>query len=532
MKLKKELINSQKLEDWIKRGKNILLIGERGVGKTAAVREAFEHLGLTYLYLPGSTLDPYLDFVGLPKIQETKDGADLKFIHRKELENVDYLFIDEYNRAPKKVRNGCMEIIQFRTINGVPLKRLKGIIAAINPQDPDDSYDVEDLDKAQFDRFHIKCQVPYDVCQNYMHKTFGEELAETAIVWWKGLPKDVQSKVSPRNLDYALQEYQEGGDLKDVFDPNDKALLNAVSVLSKQLSAPPIQVVLKQAYDKQDKKKAKTLMTDDSSRHQAHEVIRENPDYMDFYLPYYPKEVLSKSLLEKEFLDHIVKNFGSVKEYSDVIIDYVKTNPDTEESQRVREIVNSRFFNLVEEYDKPATSDKDHRSFKLKNTSAQVLDADDATGLFGTLNYDAKFYTKNTNLGQDFDLYTIGFLNRPFDTAAENTQIWNEFIEYIPSVSLLKSTEAARGLELMNKLAVKIDKQDNADTNSNFFDDSHKLSIMVFNTLAAALMVKTGINKSGLSEKYPELMQEFNFFVQDAEVGFPDAMNFIFLQEK
>jgi len=532
MKLKKELINSQKLEDWITRGKNILFIGERGVGKTAAVRQAFDKLGMKYLYLPGSTLDPYLDFVGLPKIQETEAGADLRFIHRKELENVDYLFIDEYNRAPKKVRNGCMEIIQFRTINGVPLPRLKGIIAAINPQDPDDSYDVEDLDKAQFDRFHIKCQVPYDLCQNYMYKTFGEELAETAIFWWKGLPKEVQAKVSPRNLDYALQEYQEGGDLKDVFDPNDKALMNSVSTLSKQLSAPPIHVALKQTFDKKDKKKAKALMIDDSSRHQAHEVIRENPDYMDFYLPFYPKEVLSKSLLEQEFLDHIVKNFGSVKEYSDVIIDYVKTNPDTDESRRVREIVNSRFYNLTEVYDDSSIPSKDHRFFKVKNTSAKTLDAEDATGLFGALNYDAKFYTKNTDSATDFELHAISLLNKPFDTVAENTKIWNEFIEYIPSVSKITVEGATRGLELMEKLAVKIDSQDNSDTNSNFFDDNHKWSIMVFNTLVASLMYKTGINKIGLTDKYPTLMEEFNFFIQDAEVGFQEAMNCIFLQEK
>jgi len=445
---------------------------------------------------------------------------------------VDYLFIDEYNRAPKKVRNGCMEIIQFRTINGVPLPRLKGIIAAINPQDPDDSYDVEDLDKAQFDRFHIKCQVPYDLCQNYMYKTFGEELAETAIFWWKGLPKEVQAKVSPRNLDYALQEYQEGGDLKDVFDPNDKALMNSVSTLSKQLSAPPIHVALKQTFDKKDKKKAKALMIDDSSRHQAHEVIRENPDYMDFYLPFYPKEVLSKSLLEQEFLDHIVKNFGSVKEYSDVIIDYVKTNPDTDESRRVREIVNNRFYNLVEDYYDKSASPSDHRFFKLNNNSQKTLDADDAVGLFGNLNYNATFYTKNTDSKADFDLHAIGLLNKPFDTVLENSRIWNEFIEYIPSVSRLSAVEAARGLELMEKLAVKIDSQDNADTNSNFFLDSHKWSIMVFNTLSAALMIKTGINKVGLTEKYPTLMEEFSFFIQDAEVGFPEALDSIFLQEK
>ena len=536
MKLKKELINSQKLEDWISRKKNILLMGERGVGKTACVFQALNKLGLKFLYLPGSTADPYLDFVGLPKIKETEDGGlDLLFVHRKELEEIDYLFIDEYNRAPKKVRNGCMEIIQFKTINGQPLPKLKGVICAINPQDQDDSYDVEDLDKAQFDRFHIKCQVPYDVCENYMTKTFGEELATIAIVWWKGLSKEVQAKVSPRNLDYALVEYIEGGDLMDVFDPNDKALMSSVSVLSKQLSSPPITVLLKQVYDKQDKKKAKSLMTDDSHRHQAHEVIRENPDYMDFFLPYYPKEIMAKSILETEFLTHIVNNFGAVKEYSDVIIDYVKTNPDAEESKRVREIISKKNVVLEPAYEvafanTPSTS-TDQRFYKLNNTVAKPLTPEVAEGLLGKLNFDGRHYTKNSDRGDDFELYTINYINKVTAVAADNTKLWNKYIEYIPTFDKIKVEDALKGLEFMEKLSVKPNDKDNTNLNSNFFDDSHTASLFVFNTFLAVVMTKTGINKTELSTLYPELMKNYNFFVTDAEVGFPEIIPVMFLQE-
>jgi len=532
MKLTKELINSQKLDDWIRRGKNILFIGERGVGKTAAVREAFKRVGFNYLYLPGSTLDPYLDFVGLPRIQETNDGADLQFIHRKELENIDYLFIDEYNRAPKKVRNGCMEIIQFGTINGVPLPRLKGVIAAINPQDPEDSYDVEDLDKAQFDRFHIKCQVPYDLCQNYMTKRFGEELAETAIVWWKGLKPEIQAAVSPRNLDYALQEYEEGGDLKDVFDPNNKGLMQAVSVLNKQLSAPPIHLLLKQAYDKKDKKKAKMLMTDDSHRHQAHEVIRENSNYMDFFLPYYPKEVLAQSLLEKEFLSHIINNFGSVKEYSDVILDYVKTNPDAAESKQVREIVSGKFLTFTEKFKDGDDDAKAVRIYTLENSAKNPLSEEDFTGLFGKLNYSAEYYTKNSDSKQDFELHAVSFMSRPITTEDENVKIWEEFIQYVPVYSNLTVDGANRGLELMEKLTQKVDPKDNDANNANFFDDTHTQSLRVFNALVSKLVSSTGINKTELSTLYPELTKEYSFMLTDAEVGFPEALPQFFLQEK
>ena len=50
---------------------NVLLTGEHGVGKTSIVKQAFEEKGLvlneSWLYFSGSTLDPWVDFIGIPK---------------------------------------------------------------------------------------------------------------------------------------------------------------------------------------------------------------------------------------------------------------------------------------------------------------------------------------------------------------------------------------------------------------------------------------------------------------------------------
>ena len=84
----------------------------------------------------------------------------------------------------------------------------------------------------------------------------------------------------------------------------------------------------------------------------------------------------------------------------------------------------------------------------------------------------------------------------------------------------------------MEKLSVKPNDKDNTNLNSNFFDDSHTASLFVFNTFLAVVMTKTGINKTELSTLYPELMKNYNFFVTDAEVGFPEIIPVMFLQEK
>ena len=114
-------------------GFNVLLVGNHGVGKTAIVRTALDDLGLVWKYFSASSIDPWVDLVGVPK---EKDGV-LELIRPATLdfENLQVIFLDEYNRAPKKVRNACMELIQFGSINGKKFPKLQLVIAAINPDD-------------------------------------------------------------------------------------------------------------------------------------------------------------------------------------------------------------------------------------------------------------------------------------------------------------------------------------------------------------------------------------------------------------
>ena len=71
-------ITDDRLDHWFTTNQNVLLSGKHGVGKTARIQSCFERHGLvqndTYLYFSASTLDPWVDLIGVPKEQMDKNG--------------------------------------------------------------------------------------------------------------------------------------------------------------------------------------------------------------------------------------------------------------------------------------------------------------------------------------------------------------------------------------------------------------------------------------------------------------------------
>ena len=215
---------TNKLNHYFEKGFNCLLRGDHGVGKTAIVMECFEKQGLVIgesaLIFSAATMDPWVDFIGVPK-EVTKDGNTyLDFILPKHFaeDKVEAIFFDEFNRSHKKIRNAVMELIQFKSINGRKFNNLKVVWAAINPSDSDlHEYDVEVLDPAQEDRFHISVNVPFAPDLSYFTKKYGKKIAEGVVHWWRRIPKEIQKKVSPRRLEYAIEVSIAEGDLADVL---------------------------------------------------------------------------------------------------------------------------------------------------------------------------------------------------------------------------------------------------------------------------------------------------------------------------
>lgn len=288
------VIDIKALEQYLKLDYNVLFIGEHGVGKTAIIKEVFDRAKLRWKYFSASTLDPWVDFVGVPKIIDDSNGnSSLKLIRPDFIQNdeVDALFFDELNRAPDKVINAIMELIQFKSINGFKLKNLKVIWAAINPEDDADTYSVNHLDPAHLDRFHARINVPYKLDEKYLLSKY-PLIGEVFINWWDGLPIDIKKMVSPRRLDYTMHAYQNGCRIEDFIprESNPKKLRESLKSIpfSKELSSI------------MDQNHAHAFLKDSNNMIQMLELIKNgNKECLKFFKDYgkeLPKEIIEPFL--------------------------------------------------------------------------------------------------------------------------------------------------------------------------------------------------------------------------------------------
>jgi len=371
-----------KLDFWIKHNLNVLMIGKHGVGKTAMVQDAFERHGLKWKYFSASTMDPWVDFVGIPRemkqktepaeyklirelnslsermalnwitnnwrlgedqakilinhIMSTSEGVPvLDIVRPKEFANdqIEALFFDEFNRSPKKIRNAVMELIQFRSINGKKFKNLRFVWAAINPDDDDVlNYDVEKLDPAQLDRFQIPVEIPYHPNADWFRKRYDRRLADSAIAWWVELPKEEKDKVSPRRLQYALDIYLERGDMRDVLPPSCN-----VNKLIQTLKNGPITDRLDSVMNARSIPEAKKMMENENDFDSAIKYILKSTDYLDFYGPLLPNEKISALLDSSEdFCNHAITSISKHPVFHKICKDVMEANQNAKLCKKIR----------------------------------------------------------------------------------------------------------------------------------------------------------------------------------------------------
>ncbi len=284
------MISEANLAFWIKNQYNVLFRGKHGVGKTATILQAFVNHGLKFQYFSASTMDPWVDFIGVPKEKiDEKGNSYLDLVRPKHFQDDDVhaIFLDEFNRSSKKVRNAVMELIQFKSINGKKFNNLKIIWAAINPEDDEDGkYDVEALDPAQLDRFHVCVDIPYAPHVPYFRDKYGATTADVAVTWWKELDKAQKNLVSPRRLDYALDMHSKGGDIKFV-------LPNSVNTnkLIVELSTGSISKKLKTLFETSNEAEAKTFLAIENNFAVSVSYIIDKK-YQAFFLPLLSEEKL------------------------------------------------------------------------------------------------------------------------------------------------------------------------------------------------------------------------------------------------
>lgn len=191
-------ISVTKIQDYMRNDLNVMISGLAGTGKTEMTLQAASNLGLTMKYYSAPTLDPYVDLIGVPVPDTTKE--QLSFYRPKDIDDAEVVFFDELNRADPKTLNAVFEMIQKKSLNGVPLPKLRMVIAAINPNDG--TYQVDDLDPALVDRFDMYLQADPAIDMPYFKKLFGTEIAKAVHTFWNDYER--QRKMASRNSRNAM----------------------------------------------------------------------------------------------------------------------------------------------------------------------------------------------------------------------------------------------------------------------------------------------------------------------------------------
>lgn len=309
------------------KGFNVMFHGQHGIGKTTIIKNIWDELGLKYLYFSAATMDPWVDFIGVPKETTDENGVRyLELIRPKHFayDDVEAIFMDEFNRAPKKVRNAVMELLQFKSINGKKFNNLKMVWTAVNPPaDTDFSYDVEMPDPAQEDRFHIHIHIPFTPDPKYFLSKYGEN-GEVACKWWNELPEEIQKKVSPRRLDYALEIYEEGGDVRHVV--HESTLPNK---LVEMLSHGSISKKLTELFNKQDYVQAEKWLSKRNHFEAAWGEIAKKLKFREFFLPLVGKEDIAakmSSSTEFSLLKHVCYNYNIVPKFKEICDEILATS--------------------------------------------------------------------------------------------------------------------------------------------------------------------------------------------------------------
>ena len=162
-------------------------------------------------------------------------------------------------------------------------------MGGINPEDDEEfNYDVDALDPAQEDRFHVHIEVPYKPDITWFRENFGTQLANSAVSWWNELPPNVQTKVTPRRLEYALKVYGANGNLRHVLPTSSN-----VSKLMRVLTDGPIEEKLVALSARKKLAEARDFIKTENNYRDGLPYIIKSKKLRDFFVPLFANEKLS-----------------------------------------------------------------------------------------------------------------------------------------------------------------------------------------------------------------------------------------------
>ncbi len=202
----------EELVDYTKLGMNCMLIGKHGVGKTSAIQAACAREGWNMWYASAPLLDPDIDLGGIP-VPDAATGK-LRFYTQPQLFEAEVIFLDELNRASPRTLNMIFELVQFKSVHGKRLPKLKAVHTGINPPGQG-QYDVQTLDDALLDRFHAFIEMTAEFPRKVIYPILGEKKTDAMQKWYAEHLSNVF--VSPRRMVYAAELHAAGMPLERAF---------------------------------------------------------------------------------------------------------------------------------------------------------------------------------------------------------------------------------------------------------------------------------------------------------------------------
>lgn len=143
----------------LSRGMNMLLLGSHGCGKTRFghfISEALSNGKELTTIKYSMDKENLLSMVGIPSPEALKQGRIEYCEHNRSIFRADVAIFDELTRASKENQNMVLEMLEERTVFGMPLK-YKFVVATANDQSYKAAYS---LDAALLDRFVVVLPVP------------------------------------------------------------------------------------------------------------------------------------------------------------------------------------------------------------------------------------------------------------------------------------------------------------------------------------------------------------------------------------
>lgn len=344
VKFNKCKLNTEILDQWVKTEVNVLLIGEKGVGKSHQIIDTFRRNNLKYAYFSGATLDPWIHLLGIPKAKVMDDGKEkMEFILPENLDdNVEAIFCDEWNRTNKVVRNALLELQQFKSINGRKFPNLKMVWGAVNPPKGEDEdsadYDVDELDPAQLDRFHIVVELPNEPDIKYFRQKFGDYHGKILVDWWKEQPKDALKILSPRRLDYVGECFKKGLDVKFLLPVSAN-----VKELVKKLSLDEKEELINNLLSNPDEEGMKVFLSDEKNVLKYKKKLKE--PRMWNYWKHVKKELLAEEIKTDENFENFAIYQTLLKEqaYRDVFVEFAKSNPKSTPIKILKALIDQNY---------------------------------------------------------------------------------------------------------------------------------------------------------------------------------------------